>query len=102
MNATSVQRLLRDEVLVTSRTGVDEFGQPTAGANITVRARVLHKHARSRDARGEDFTSTTQVATLHPVTTADTLTIDGVARPVRAVQSGTGLRGGVTLTVAML
>lgn len=102
MNAIQLTRLMLQEVTVTGRSGVDQYGQAVVGPITSVRARVMHKHSRSRDLSGEDFTSTTQVATLHPVAVGDTLTIDGVTRPVRAVQSGKGLRGGVTLTVAML
>jgi len=88
---------------VTPRASVDEYGQPVAGTSSTVKAKVSQKTMRARDATtGEDFVSTTQVATLHEVTIADTLTIGGVAHAIRSVQRAQGVRGGVHVTVAIL
>lgn len=103
MRANQVAKLLIDEVTVTPRASVDAYGQPVAGTSTTVKAKVVQRTMRARDAvTGEDFVSTTQVATLADVTVADTLTIAGVAHAVRSVQRAQGTRGGVPLTVAVL
>lgn len=88
---------------MTPRASVDEYGQPVAAASFAVKAKVSQKTMRARDATtGEDFVSTTQVATLHDVTIADTLTIGGVAHAIRSVQRAQGVRGGAHVTVAIL
>ena len=103
MRANQVARLLLDQVVVTPRASVDEYGQSVAGTSRTVQAKVVQRTMRARDAAtGEDFVSTTQVATLHEVTVADTITIDGVAHAVRTVQRAQGTRGGEHVTVAVL
>jgi hypothetical protein len=102
MRASTIRRWLRDTVTVTPMVGVDEFGQPLPSTVMEVAARVERAHRRSVTVSGEEFTSTTQVATLHPLKVGDTVTIDGEARPVRAVQSARGLRGDTTVVVAML
>lgn len=103
MRANQVSRLLIDEVTVTPRASVDEYGQPVAGTSTTVKAKVSQKTMRARDAiTGEDFVSTTQVATLHDVTISDLLTIAGVAHAIRSVKRTQGVRGGTHVTVALL
>jgi hypothetical protein len=97
-----LQRLLRDQIAVKSISALDMFGQPTSTSNTTVSARVMHEHKRSRDVEGEEFLSTTQVVTMHPVDVGDSLTIDGQERKVRAVKRIDSLRVGVTLTEAHL
>ena len=101
MRARQVTAWLRDTVTLGQVSSIDQFGQPTSSTS-TVAAKVMHSHQRSRDASGEEFTSTTQVALLEDVSVGDTLTIDGVTRPVRAVKAAAGVRGGVTLRVALL
>ena len=98
MRETQIARFLTDVITVTTVTGVDEFGQPASTTVRNVRARVVRDHTRSRTDTGEEFTSTTQVATLHPLRVGDTLTVDGQERLVRAVKAAVGTRGGVTLT----
>ena len=102
MRGGSLTRLLTDQVTCTSPGGVDQYGQPLSGHQVTVQAKVVHKHTRSRMVSGEEFTSTTQVLTLHPVQLGDTLTVDTLTRPVRAVKRAAGARGGVTVTEAHL
>ena len=102
MRHSTIARLLRDTITRTTPGGVDEFGQPTAGASESFQARVVRSHTRSRDETGLEFISTTQVQTLHPVEVGDSLTIDGAERPVRAVKRAEGTRGGVTLYEAHL
>ena len=101
MRATQVQRWLIDTVTLGAVSGIDQYGQPTTSTS-TISATVMHATTRARDASGEEFTSTTQVATLASIDSGDTLTIGGVTRPVRAVKYGSGVKGGATFTVAML
>lgn len=101
MRAAQVERWLLDTVTLGQASSIDEYGQPTT-STTSVAAKVMHASKRARDINGEEFTSTTQVATLASVEVGDTLTIDGVTRPVRAVKRGTGVRGGALFTVAML
>lgn len=102
MNAATIKRWLRDTVTLTKPGGIDQYGQPAPGTSSSVAARIVHDHKRSRTPEGLEFISTTQVATLASVHVGDTLTIDGVARPVRAVKTATGLHGGAALTEAQL
>lgn len=102
MRARALERMFRDTITVRAPGSVDEYGQTSSSTGTTVRARVVRNHTRSRSDDGEEFISTTQVATLHPIKVGDTLVIDGVERPVRAVKSAQPLRGGVTLTEAHL
>lgn len=101
MRAATIKRWLRDDVTLSQPTSVDEYGQPTSTSG-SVRAHVRRKHTRSRDANGQEFTSTTQVLLDTPIRVGDTLTIDGEERVVRSVQASAGVRGGVTLYEAML
>jgi len=101
MRAAQVERWLLDTVTLGTSGAVDEYGQVTTSAS-SVAAKVMRSAKRARDVNGEEFTSDTQVALLTTVSVGDTLTIDGVTRPVRAVKAGVGVRGGITLTVAML
>ena len=102
MRAATVKRWLRDEVTFSTAGGVNEFGEPTGATETVVPAKVAHAHRRSASPEGEEFTSTTQVVTLHPATVGDTVTIDGAARRVRAIKSMCGLAGGVTLYEVLL
>lgn len=102
MRAGTLRRLLTDEVTITPPGSVDEFGQVTTGTPVTGAARVTQAHKRSRTSTGEEFTSTIQVATLLTVEVGYTITVGGVERPVKAIQSATGLRGGARLREAML
>jgi hypothetical protein len=101
MRANQVQRWLIDAVTLGQASSVDEFGQPTTTTEV-VPAKILRSHSRSVDATGTEFVSTTQVALLKDVSVGDTLTIDGVTRPVRAVKAAVGVRGGVAFRVALL
>jgi hypothetical protein len=101
MRANQVQRWLIDAVTLGQASSIDQYGQATTSTS-SIAAKVMHAATRARDPNGEEFTSTTQVATLATVNVGDTLTIDGVTRPVRAVKAGAGVRGGITLTVALL
>ena len=102
MRASSLKRLLRDSVSVTTHAGVDAYGQPQTATSVTVSGRVMHQQKRSVDADGEDFTTTTQVMTTHDIYVGDLLTVDGESRPVRAIKRADSLRAGVTLTEAQL
>lgn len=102
MRPSTIKRLLRDTVHIQRPGGVDEYGQPTAGSTVTAPARVVHNHRRSVDVNGVEFISTTQVALLELVTVADTLTVGGEARPVKAVKRAAGLHGGAELVEALL
>jgi hypothetical protein len=101
MRARQVERWLIDEVTLAVAGAIDEYGQATTSSS-TVAAKVMRSSTRSRDSQGEEFTSTTQVATLATIAVGDLITVDGVARPVRAIKAGVGVRGGASLTVALL
>jgi hypothetical protein len=103
VRTATVERWLTSTITVNTPAGVDAYGQAATVTSATASARVVHSMKRARTLTGEEFTSTTQVITLHPITLADTLTIDGAERSVRAIERAQGLLGGgATLTVAML
>lgn len=91
----------RDSVTLKTVTGVDVYGQPSTTSS-SIRGRIVRGHKRSRDETGEEFTSTVQVQTLATVNIGDRLTIDGEDRTVRSVKRAQGVRGGATITEAML
>jgi len=101
MRVSTIARMHRDDVTLATVTGVDEYGQPTSTSS-TIKGRVVHSAKRGRTPDGEDFTSTTQVQTMSTIQVGDYLTINGVERPVRQVKQAAGVRGGASVTEAML
>lgn len=102
MRPSAAARTMRDTITVRSQASVDGYGQPTFTDTPSVAARVTRSATRGVTPEGEEFTVTTRVLTLHPVKVGDALVIQGIERPVRAVRSACGTRGGATLYEAHL
>lgn len=102
MRRSQIERWLIDTVIVNTTGSIDEYGVPTTTSE-TAKAKVVHQTSREVDLQtGLDFTSTTRVVTLHALRAGDTLTIEGSTRPVRSIKRGNGMRGGTSLTTALL
>ena len=84
-------------------TGVDASGGQTRAAAVNFKGRVVNRDRRTRNSKGEEVTSLTQIQTLTPVELSDLVTLpDASIHEVLAVSSAKSLTSHLVMYEVML